>query len=489
VASAAQGLGETAANYIIEKKTGIDNSVTAQLLNSPAFKKIQAEVMKKLTDKFGKEFAAKVAKAAGKVVPLASVVWGAASAAIDAAKFGGQVKEFYQAMATAQPQQQTLPTAQARPENVTAKALSANSIQVSWKAVTGAAKYRVYANKGMASDAQPLSGFVTGTSYTHTGLLSDTAYYYFVSAVNSAGQESERSANTAQSKAVTLKLPVYTVTFNNSGGNTQANPQQKTVTSPATTVGSLPAAPSRTGYTFDGWYTQNNGGGTAFTGGTPVSQNITVYARWKANAAPAPQKPAAPTGINAKALSTNSIQVGWNAVNGVTKYRVCNASGAQLGEVGGTTYTHSGLTQNTKYQYKVVAINNAGESAFSGTASATTQKAADPVAVQVQQTTRSRGENQQIIQSRCNFGNANDVWTAINRHSNADALYDKWAKSYPSGYLSSKPRSLDTNGYKAYIQEQCKFGNANDVWAVIEKNHKNADSVFKVWAVSYYERR
>jgi len=53
----------------------------------------------------------------------------------------------------------------------------------------------------------------------------------------------------------TVNAPAtYTVTFNSNGATTAANPTIKTVISPATTVGSLPTDPQRTGYTFDGWY-------------------------------------------------------------------------------------------------------------------------------------------------------------------------------------------------------------------------------------------
>jgi len=73
----------------------------------------------------------------------------------------------------------------------------------------------------------------------------------------------------------------YTVTFNKNGGDTEANPPSKTVTYPATTVGTLPAPPTRTeNYTFTGWNTQPNGSGTPFTDSTTVSADITVYAQW-----------------------------------------------------------------------------------------------------------------------------------------------------------------------------------------------------------------
>jgi uncharacterized repeat protein (TIGR02543 family) len=73
----------------------------------------------------------------------------------------------------------------------------------------------------------------------------------------------------------------YTVTFNKNGGNTEASPQTKTVTSPATTIDELPTPPTRNGgYTFTGWNTQTDGNGAAFTETTPVTADITVYAQW-----------------------------------------------------------------------------------------------------------------------------------------------------------------------------------------------------------------
>jgi uncharacterized repeat protein (TIGR02543 family) len=71
--------------------------------------------------------------------------------------------------------------------------------------------------------------------------------------------------------------PVYTVTFDASGGmpaisTAQTGYDDNTVT--------LPGNPGRTGYTFSGWYTEANGGGAAFTATTPVTADATVYAKW-----------------------------------------------------------------------------------------------------------------------------------------------------------------------------------------------------------------
>jgi uncharacterized repeat protein (TIGR02543 family) len=72
----------------------------------------------------------------------------------------------------------------------------------------------------------------------------------------------------------------YTVTFDNNGGDTQANPVTKTVASPALSVDALPNPPSRSGYSFAGWNTASSGTGSPFTASTTVSAGITVYAQW-----------------------------------------------------------------------------------------------------------------------------------------------------------------------------------------------------------------
>ena len=73
----------------------------------------------------------------------------------------------------------------------------------------------------------------------------------------------------------------YTVYFNANGGNTP-NPSSKTVTY-YSTYGTL-ASVSRTGYTFNGWYTSASGG-TQITDSTKVSitSNQTLYAHWTVN--------------------------------------------------------------------------------------------------------------------------------------------------------------------------------------------------------------
>ncbi|MDR1586071.1 MAG: InlB B-repeat-containing protein [Treponema sp.] len=71
----------------------------------------------------------------------------------------------------------------------------------------------------------------------------------------------------------------YTVTFNTDGGSLAPSP--KTVLDGASIgVSEMPPDPAKAHYTFGGWYTAANGGGTQFTGSTVVTGDITVYAKW-----------------------------------------------------------------------------------------------------------------------------------------------------------------------------------------------------------------
>jgi uncharacterized repeat protein (TIGR02543 family) len=73
----------------------------------------------------------------------------------------------------------------------------------------------------------------------------------------------------------------HTVTFNGNGGTVAPGNETRPVVPPATTLGTLPSDPTWSGYVFTGWNTTSNGGGTGFTGATPVTGDITVYAQWR----------------------------------------------------------------------------------------------------------------------------------------------------------------------------------------------------------------
>ena len=73
----------------------------------------------------------------------------------------------------------------------------------------------------------------------------------------------------------------FLVIFDENGGDTLANPQDKIVLQPETTVDALPEPPTREGHNFLGWNMEEDGSGMPFTANTPVSENLRVYAQWE----------------------------------------------------------------------------------------------------------------------------------------------------------------------------------------------------------------
>jgi uncharacterized repeat protein (TIGR02543 family) len=120
------------------------------------------------------------------------------------------------------------------------------------------------------------------------GLANNTLYTFTVKAVDTSGNKSTGVSVTAtpgtpnspdKPGASDPNAAAFIVTFNADGGTLLGG---ATATAAAgDTVSGLPEA-DRPGYSFGGWYTGRNGGGSLFTTGTPVTAGITVYALWTA---------------------------------------------------------------------------------------------------------------------------------------------------------------------------------------------------------------
>ena len=100
-----------------------------------------------------------------------------------------------------------------------------------------------------------------------------------------------------------------------------------------------------------------------------------------------PPPPPTPTGLAAKAGNA-SVALAWTASTGATSYNVYRGttSGGEgttpVATTASTSYNDTGLTNGTKYYYKVAAVNGGGTSAQSGEVSATPSSSA-PTSVQI----------------------------------------------------------------------------------------------------------
>ncbi len=71
------------------------------------------------------------------------------------------------------------------------------------------------------------------------------------------------------------KTFTVTVTFNSNGGTAVAP-----ITEISGSTITLPTPPTKDGYTFSGWFTDNESFANEFTSSTSVNENITVFAKW-----------------------------------------------------------------------------------------------------------------------------------------------------------------------------------------------------------------
>jgi|GEM_PF-608354 len=94
------------------------------------------------------------------------------------------------------------PTLPGVPANLAATPGNAQ-VSLTWSASSGAASYNVKRSNTNGSGYTTITSGVGSTSYTNTGLTNGTAYFYVVSAVNSAGE----SANSGQASAVPNGTP------------------------------------------------------------------------------------------------------------------------------------------------------------------------------------------------------------------------------------------------------------------------------------------
>ena len=151
-----------------------------------------------------------------------------------------------------------------------------------WHACSCGAKENVTAHSGgTATCLEQAECTICGTAYGALGAhsydeqpwLSDGDGHWRVCSV--CGDPSAAEAHTFANGKCTVcgRREEYTITFNAAGGTTPA---------PQTTVdgklASLPAS-TRSGYDFQGWYTEESGG-TLVTTDTVFTNDTTVYARW-----------------------------------------------------------------------------------------------------------------------------------------------------------------------------------------------------------------
>ena len=177
---------------------------------------------------------------------------------------------------------------------------TATTLYAQWTAATGTIAYN---GNGNSSGSAPSSSTGTsGTAYTvlgNTGTLAKSGFTFagWNTAANGSGTDYAvgNSINyPAATQTTTLYAQwtavIYSLSYNANGGvnaNAGAAPTQTGVSGATLTLASSTYNPTRSGYTFAGWYTTASGsGGTLYAAGATnysmPAANTVLYAKWTA---------------------------------------------------------------------------------------------------------------------------------------------------------------------------------------------------------------
>ncbi len=307
------------------------------------------------------------------VFTIGKKAWGTSSDAFD-----GQIDEVRVSNVARTPQEFNL---QLPPKSLTAGS-SGLTVTLTWQNGGGATplmRYRIY--RGSDSASVVLVDSTTASTKSNTVSAAGT-YYYRIAAIDSTGFESAKSfAAVANPSSPTLPAPVLSNPLNAETGvpvgltlnwgavagatsyEVQVSPGSDFATLTHSASGITATTRLVTGLTNDTRYYWR----VRATNNTIVSNWSTVWSFTTILAPPTLVSPA----DNSTSIPT-SLTLSWNASTGATEYRVQVATATSFGyfayNVGGiasTSTTVSGLTNLTRYYWRVSATNAASTSEWS----------------------------------------------------------------------------------------------------------------------------
>lgn len=328
------------------------------------------------------------------------------------------------------------------PQNLVATATGPYSIALTWKAVDGATRYKIY------RDSNLIASYVNNPSYSSEGLTQATTYCYTVVAVNENGE----SAHSNEACATTdLAIPTapqnvvaeaassssITLTWNAVAGAATYNIYlgdalvASGITSTEHTINGLDSE-------FEYCYAVT---AVNALGESPKSE--------KACATTPMAMPDVPQNLVATAAGS-SVELTWSVAAGAASYNVYDDNGLVVSGITSANHTVYDLEAG-EHCFTVSAVNAAGESARSAQACATTT-AQDPDAPIVENVIIGDGNSTTgalPIYSACAYSISQQIYTRaeIGQTGNIKSVSFK----YKSGLTASCTRTV-----KVYLKHTAK---------------------------------
>ena len=240
---------------------------------------------------------------------------------------------------------------------------------LTWKAVTGAAKYEVYRARSRSGEYIKYST-VTGTSYTNTSYIENgNTYYYKVRALDANGTAGPWSDVVAVTCRLGLTAPTVT-----GGNDSQGRPTLKWDKVAGAAKYEVYRSYSQNG-NYSKYSTQTS---TGYTNSSYLTSGSTYYYKVRAldaNGTAGPWSDVVAVtcrlGLSAPTVTGGNDSQGrptlkWKAVSGAAKYEVYRARSKdgdyiKYSTVTGTSYTNTSYIEDSNtYYYKVRALKSDG---------------------------------------------------------------------------------------------------------------------------------
>jgi fibronectin type 3 domain-containing protein len=273
---------------------------------------------------------------------------------------------------------------------LTAVPQTQSSILLNWTQGAGENGFEVFRSNSTGGPYQFITILATNAkTYTDTGLVKNTLYFYKIRAVSETGAALPSNESTAKtlidnspptapygltylvSSATSVHLGWQGSTDNEQVARYDVYVNGKKLYTALDKEFNVAHLDSLIPYTFIVRAVDA-------AGNISAPSNQVTYTPAGAVAGP---KPGVPSSVAAVSLAYNKIQINWaDTISNETGFEIVRSttvSGTYVPvttvNANGTTFIDSGLNSSTKYYYKVRAINNNGESAFSVKVNATTQ--------------------------------------------------------------------------------------------------------------------
>ena len=278
---------------------------------------------------------------------------------------------------------QTIPLAPTGVTNLKATALNSNAIKLTWTAYGKENPIFIEQRTGQTGSWSRVSTSQSSLGeYTATNLNANTEYCY---RIGEDGREySSVACATTQQNAPNAPGRLTATAVSSSQINLQWADLSENETGFQVERGDSPTAPftkiADLGANSTSYNDQNLAASKQYCYQVRAINNVGPSGHTSTECATTQAPPVGvPQNLVAVAISTTQINLTWNSVSGATTYQLerspnGNDNWTKIADLpaNATSYANTGLTPNTRYFYRVRAVNAVGQSAYSNVADETT---------------------------------------------------------------------------------------------------------------------